>query len=107
MLPQTAEQGGVAERVSQLGAGIKIKKTDIPSLLSTVNHVLSHNVYRQNAALIAEGFKRCSGAKGAADKIEQVCKDIHHSCSVLQNSAIFALSSSFPFSFGSIKISSA
>ena len=76
MLPQTAEQGGVAERVSQLGAGIKLKKTEAPSLLSAVNHVLSDNAYRQNAALIAEGFKRCSGAKGAADKIEQVCRSI-------------------------------
>lgn len=74
MLPQTAEQGGVAERVSQLGAGIKLKKTDTSSLLLAVNHVLSDNTYRQNDALIAEGFKKCSGAKGAADKIEQICK---------------------------------
>ncbi|MCM1185537.1 MAG: glucosyltransferase [Lachnoclostridium sp.] len=72
MLPQTAEQRGVAERVHQLGAGMKLPKTDAPSLLRAVNHVLSDNSYRQNAARIADGFAKCPGAKGAADKIEQV-----------------------------------
>ncbi|MCM1325010.1 MAG: hypothetical protein NC094_13265 [Bacteroidales bacterium] len=72
MLPQTAEQKGVAERVGQLGAGMKLPKTDAPTLRRAVNHVLCDNSYRQNAALIAEGFAKCSGAKGAADKIEQV-----------------------------------
>lgn len=73
MLPQTSEQGGVAERVHQLGAGVKLSKTDIVSILGAVNEVLADSSYRQNTAAIADGFKRCSGAKGAADKIMQVC----------------------------------
>lgn len=74
MLPQTSEQRGVATRVAQLGTGIKLEKTDAVSIFNAVNHVLADKSYRENAAAIAQGFKRCSGAKGAADKIMSVCK---------------------------------
>ena len=76
MLPQTSEQKGVAERVSQLGAGIKHDKSDGASVLSAINKILSVDTYKQNAKKIAEGFKNSPGAKGAADKIIQVCNDI-------------------------------
>lgn len=76
MLPQTSEQKGVAERVSQLGAGIKVDKSDGASVLRAINKILSVDTYKQNAKKIAEGFKNSSGAKGAADKIIQVCNDI-------------------------------
>ena len=74
MLPQTSEQGGVAERVLQLGAGSRLTKTDAFSLLHAVNQVTGEASYRQSALSIAEGFKRCLGAKGAADMILQVCR---------------------------------
>ena len=73
MLPQTKEQKGVAERVSQLGAGMKLDKLDGASVLSAINKIISDSTYKQNAEKIAEGFKNSSGAKGAADKIIQVC----------------------------------
>ena len=38
-----------------------------------VRQVLEDPAYRENAAAISAGFRRCSGAKGAADKILQVC----------------------------------
>ena len=74
MLPQTSEQKGVAQRVFQLGAGIKLEKS--VSVLSAINTILRDNTYKQNASQIADGFKNSSGAKGAADKIIQVCKMI-------------------------------
>ncbi len=74
MMPQTQEQGGVAERVRQLGAGLKLEKTDVSSIAAAVDKVLADSSYRENAAQIADGFRRCSGAKGAADKILQVCQ---------------------------------
>ena len=74
MFPQTSEQGGVAERVNQLGAGIKLNKSDAPSILDAINKIFADSSYKQNAALISESFKRCPGAKGAADKILQVCE---------------------------------
>ena len=76
MLPQTSEQKGVAERVKQVGAGLKLKKTDGSSILDGINTVLGETSYQENAAVLAEGFRKCSGAKGAADKILQVCGQI-------------------------------
>ena len=73
MLPQTTEQNGVAERVLQLGAGIKLHSTDSISIRDAVNTVLSDSSYRSNADIIAESFRSCTGAKGAADKILSVC----------------------------------
>lgn len=74
MLPQTPEQGSVAERVFQLGAGVKLEKTDAEYILNAVNKILNDPAYKQNATAIADGFKRCSGAQGAADKIMSVCE---------------------------------
>ena len=74
MLPQTAEQGGAAERVYQLGAGIKLDKSETVSILNAIDKIFEDNSYQQNATEIAKGFKRCAGAKGAADKIIQVCE---------------------------------
>ena len=73
MLPQTSEQGAVAERTEQVGAGLKLVKTDATSIYEAVEQVLSDETYAKNAAVISEGFKRCAGAKGAADKILSVC----------------------------------
>lgn len=73
MYPQTAEQGGVAERVRQLGAGLRLGKISPAAIREAVETVLNNPSYGERAARISEGFKRCSGAKGAADKVEQVC----------------------------------
>lgn len=74
MLPQTSEQGGVAQRVLQLGAGVKLERTDAKSVLHAVEQILADTACRDNASRIAEGFRRCPGAKGAADTIERVCE---------------------------------
>lgn len=73
MLPQTGEQGGVAARAAQLGAGIKLDKTSPQAIQAAVERVLANPTYRQNAAAIGEGFRSCTGAAGAADKILEVC----------------------------------
>lgn len=75
MLPQTSEQKGVAERVSQLDAGIKLDKSDGALVLNAINKILSDSTYKQNAGKIAESFKNSSGAKGAADKIIKVLNE--------------------------------
>ena len=73
MFPQTTEQKGVANRVLELGAGIMLKKPDEKSVLDGINKILSDTTYKKNAEKIAYGFKKSSGAIGAADKILQVC----------------------------------
>ena len=74
MLPQTAEQRGVAERVYQLGAGIKLIKADRSSIKNAIEEIFADGAYKQKAAEISVGFRHCPGAKGAADKIMQVCE---------------------------------
>lgn len=73
MLPQTAEQKGVARRVEQLGAGVMLKGHGAKGIHQSVTHLLCSEEYHANAASIAKGFRRCSGAKGAAQKILDVC----------------------------------
>ena len=76
MLPQTSEQKGVAERVSQLGAGIKLDKSDGALVFSAINKILSDSAYKRNAGKVSESFKNSLGAKGAADKIIKLCKGV-------------------------------
>ena len=73
LLPQTAEQGGVAERVFQLGAGIRPAAQDASGIRAAVERVLMDRNYRESAERIRDGFRRCGGARAAADKILQVC----------------------------------
>lgn len=73
MFPRTTEQGGVANRVSQLNAGIMLKKTSPKAIRAAVEAILFKADYTENAKAISDGFRRCAGAKGAADKILSVC----------------------------------
>lgn len=69
MLPQTSEQGGVATRVEQVGAGIRLRKTSPQAIREAVELVMDNSSYKEGAKVISDGFKKCAGAKGAADKI--------------------------------------
>lgn len=74
LYPQTSEQGGVATRVEQMGAGIRLEKNSSEMILNAVKQVLENTIYAENAAKIAEGFWKSGGAVAAADKILSVCK---------------------------------
>lgn len=72
--PQTNEQGGVAARVMELGAGLMLEKTDPASIRAAVRQLLSERKFRENAAKISAGFHRCTGPIAAADKVESVLR---------------------------------
>lgn len=74
MYPQTSEQGGVATRVSMLGAGIPLQKNSSSTIREAIKQVLENPTYRENATKISDGFHKCTGAKGAADKILSICR---------------------------------
>lgn len=74
MLPKTKEQEAVAARVQQLGAGILLKNTRKQTLKAAAELILQEPAYRDQAKEIAEGFRRCRGPEGGADKILTVCK---------------------------------
>ena len=73
MLPQTPEQGGVAARAEQLGAGLRLTETTPAAITAAVETVLHTPSYRKNAQHIGAGFRTCSGATGAAEKILSLC----------------------------------
>ena len=73
MLPGTPEQGAVAARAEQLGTGIRMTDTTPAAIAAVLRRVLETPAYQINAAKIGEGFRACSGAAGAADKILEVC----------------------------------
>ena len=74
MFPQTSEQEGVAIRVEQLGAGVRLKHINAKAIRETIESVLNTKSYYEQASKISQSFHKCTGAKGAADKIEQMCK---------------------------------
>ena len=74
MFPQTPEQGGVANRVSQLKAGIMLKKNTVKNIQNAVKSLIDDGEYHKNAISISDGFKKCSGVKGAVEKILNICK---------------------------------
>ncbi|MCM1158389.1 MAG: hypothetical protein NC300_06330 [Bacteroidales bacterium] len=72
LFPQTREQGGVAYRVNELGAGIYLKKNSTEAIREAVDQVTENPAYRNAAKQIAESFYRCGGAKAAADRILEI-----------------------------------
>lgn len=72
LFPQTPEQGGVARRVSDLGAGIYLNKNTPTDIKSAIETVLADSKYQKNASFIADSFKQSGGASAAADKILNV-----------------------------------
>lgn len=73
LFPQTKEQGGVAYRVNELGAGTYLKENSVGAIQAAVREVLDKDAYRENAKKISESFQKCGGAKAAAGKILSVC----------------------------------
>ena len=73
--PQTREQGGVAARVTALGAGIMLENPTQSAIKAAVKLLLSDTIIKANAEEIASSFHRCTGPIAAADKIEQVIKE--------------------------------
>ena len=74
LFPRTPEQRGVANRVHQLGAG-RFLESDAPAAIrAAVDGVLHDEAVRAAAQKIAESFRKCGGAKAAADKIEDTAK---------------------------------
>lgn len=71
MLPQTSEQGGVAARVQQLGAGLRLRKTTPKTIRAALEEAMGKSAYRENAEKIGASFRSSGGAKAAADCIER------------------------------------
>lgn len=72
MLPQTPEQGAVAVRTKELGAGELLLKGDKAEIISALDKVLNHAEYKEAAVKISNSFKESGGAVRAREYLESV-----------------------------------
>lgn len=70
LFPQQSEQGAVAMRTKQMGAGELLKRNTPDAIKKVVFRVLERPSYREEAKEIGESFRNAGGAKKAADAIE-------------------------------------
>lgn len=75
LFPQTTEQGGVAYRVRELGAGIYLKDININSIREAVSEISENTIYKEHARKIAKDFRNCGGPKLAVDKILEIAQN--------------------------------
>ena len=73
LYPQTPEQQGVANRVQELGAGHLLADDAPETIRRAADTLLADDACRTGAQNIADSFRRCGGAKQAADFILSHC----------------------------------
>ncbi|MFR9221427.1 MAG: glycosyltransferase [Flavonifractor plautii] len=72
LAPQQSEEGAVARRAAELGAGLRLERRSPAAIRAAVEQVLGHRErYRQAIAPLAAGFRAAGGAARAAEKIEE------------------------------------
>jgi MGT family glycosyltransferase len=72
LFPQTPEQGAVAKRTEELGAGVMLRSISEEDILQALTRVLTVPSYKENAVKISESFRRCGGAKEARAFLEEI-----------------------------------
>ena len=72
LFPQTPEQGAVAKRVEELGAGVRLKSISEEDVLQALKSVLFEPEYQNNAIQISESFHACGGAVEAREFLEGI-----------------------------------
>jgi MGT family glycosyltransferase len=72
LFPQTPEQGAVAKRAEELGAGYMLSDTSVEGIRKAVETVLHEPSYKKAAMDISAGFKQCGGYKEAREFIESL-----------------------------------
>lgn len=69
LFPQHGEQRTVANRVAELGAGIKLKGKKTKDLAEAAAKVLANPAYKENAQKLSKSFRKAGGAGRAVDVI--------------------------------------
>ena len=72
LFPQTPEQGAVAKRTEELGAGLRLNSITPEAIRSAVSTVLSDPSYRTNAGKISDSFHACGGVLEAVAFLEEI-----------------------------------
>ncbi len=72
LYPQNPEQGAVAIRTEELGAGLMLKSATKEDILKGVNELLSNTKYKNAAKEISTSFKNSGGAEKAREFLEVI-----------------------------------
>ena len=70
LFPQTPEQGAVAKRTQELGAGVMLKSISEEDVMDALKTVLFESSYKESAVRISDSFHECGGAKEAREFLE-------------------------------------
>ncbi|MBQ9063384.1 MAG: glucosyltransferase, partial [Eubacterium sp.] len=73
LFPQTPEQGAVAKRAEELGAGLRLSSMGEDDVLKAVARVIEENHFRRGAEKVSESFRNSGGIREAAAFIESMC----------------------------------
>ncbi len=68
--PQTGEQGAVARRASEIGAGVYLENDSPEGIQAAIETILSDDSYALAAENCSKEFRSCPGPAGAAEFIE-------------------------------------
>lgn len=72
LFPQTPEQGAVAGRTEELGAGVRLKSISEEDILQALKRVLYEPRYKESAVRISDSFRACGGAAEARAFLEEI-----------------------------------
>ena len=72
LFPQTPEQGAVAKRAEELGAGLRLTSIDGDAVVGAVKKVIEEENFKKAAEKISESFKNSGGIAEAVSFIESV-----------------------------------
>ena len=72
LFPQTPEQGAVAKRAEELGAGVMLASISEEDILGALKQVLTDPDYKNKATKISDSFHACGGAAEARAFLEEI-----------------------------------
>ena len=72
LFPQTPEQGAVAKRTEELGAGIMLESISEENILHALTEVLTNQTYKDNTIRISDSFHACGGVAEARAFLEEI-----------------------------------
>ncbi len=72
LFPQTHEQGAVATRTEELGAGLRLKSIQPGDILEAIETVLFDPKYKENAVKISDSFRKSGGVQEAKAFLESL-----------------------------------
>ena len=74
LFPQTTEQGAVAKRTEELGAGVMLRSISEEDILRALRAVLFEPKYKESASGISDSFRACGGAAEARAFLESIVR---------------------------------